>query len=360
MHGLKVRTTPARTLIAAALLTLSTSALAQQPRPQGTWRVTTMEHVDLWLHGFALLTSDTGHVPFFAPDYKKEVKALKAQKNVFSQLDANQPELSKRFAANPALTNAQFLAMYFPSFQEIVNATNQFIRSNGDPRSASDPQMAQEIALLAANFQSPADRDWLRLFVSSLRDENNRFYQAYWNNEQQARGAGYAQVNQLWVSQWYPKLARFLNNTQQERGELLLSVPLGGEGRTVSGGKTDNLIAVNFPRTADSASNALFGFVHEAVAKLVDESINDNTTPAEKRSGATIGYQGNGAVRGGEMLLEHVAPDLVANYVRYYLGQLGRPLPGGDPRAAFEAAFPLPQPILAALKQAIETTLGGI
>lgn len=360
MLNFKLRTIASRLVMIAALLGASTPALAQQSQPQRTWRVTTMEHVDLWLHGFAMLTSDTGHVPFFAPNYKRDIKAIKAQKNIFSQLDANQAQLSQRFATNPALTNAQFLAMYFPSFQELVTATDRFIRANGDPRAASDQQMAEEFQILAANFQSPADRDWLRLFVSSLQDENNRFYQAYWNNEQQVRNAAFAQVNQLWASQWYPKLSRYLNNTQQSRGEMLLSLPLGGEGRTVNGGKSDNLIAVGFPRTADSANEALFAFVHEAVAKLVDESINDNTTPAEKRSGATIGYEGNGAVRGGEMLLEHVAPDLVPNYMRYYLGQLGKPAPAGDPRAAFEAAFPLPQAILTALKQAIDTTLAGI
>ena len=86
------------------------------------WRVTTDEHVDLWLHGFALLTSDTGHVPFFARGYKQEVQGIKRQKNLLTQLDANQQQLSQRFVSNPGLTNAQFLAMYFPSFQEIVNA----------------------------------------------------------------------------------------------------------------------------------------------------------------------------------------------------------------------------------------------
>ena len=43
----------------------------------------------------------------------------------------------------------------------------------------------------------------------------------------------------------------------------------------------------------------LYVFVHEAVARLVEEAISDNTTPAEQRSGATIGYSGNGAVQAG-------------------------------------------------------------
>src|SRR5439155_23042891 len=117
------------------------------------------------------------------------IAAAKRQKNAFTNLDANQQQLSQRFATNPALTNAQFLAMYFSSFQEIVAASDLFMRANGDPRAAADPAAQQEIALLAGTFQAGADRNWLRLFVQSLQDEDNRFYRAYWNNEQQVRGA---------------------------------------------------------------------------------------------------------------------------------------------------------------------------
>jgi hypothetical protein len=324
------------------------------------WRVTTMEHVDLWLHGFALLTSDTGHVPFFARGYKQRVVAAKRQKNLFTQLDANQQDLSARFASNPSLTNAQFLAMYFGSFQEIVTATDFFIRSNGNPRAASDPAIQQQIALLAANFPSPADRNWLRLFVQSLQDENTRFFHAYWTGEQQARGAAYAAVQEAWLSRYYPKLSRFLNNTQQASGQLVLSLPLGGEGRTVNDGKQSNIIAVEFPPTVDAAPEALFGFVHEAIAKLVSESIADNTTAAEQRSGATVGYAGNGAVRGGALLLQRIAPELLPAYMRYYLATLGQTASSGDPAAAFIAAFPLPKVILDAVSKQIDVVLGGI
>jgi hypothetical protein len=348
-------------MTAVALAASATSTPAQsatQQRPG--WRVKTDEHVDLWLHGFALLTSDTGHVPFFARGYKQEVTALKRQKNIVTQLDANQKELSARFAANPGLTNGQFVAMYFPSFQEIVNATDLFIRSSGNPRAASDPQMQQEIAILAANFASPADRNWLRLFVQSLQDENTRFFHAYWTSEQQTRGAAFAQFNQQWIGQYYPKLSRFLNNTQQAAGDLILSIPLGGEGRTINDGKQSNVIAVEFPKTPDAATEPLYAFVHEAVARLVEEAITDNTTPAEQRSGATIGYSGNGAVRAGAVLLERVAPDLVAGYMRFYLQTLGRPVPAGDASAAFSAAFPIPQAILTAVTKQIDVVLGGI
>jgi hypothetical protein len=348
----------------AAALTLAfagTAARSQTPSSRAPgWRVAVAEQVDLWLHGFALLTSDTGHVPFFERGYTQQIKALKAQKNVYTLLDANRQELAQRFAANPALTNAQFLAMYFPSFQEIVTATDHFIRSGGDPRAASDPQMQQEIALLAQNFPSPADRNWLRLFVQSLQDESTRFYHAYWTSEQQARSAAFTQVNQLWLGTFYPKLSRFLNNTQQSAGQLVLSLPLGGEGRTVNGGKQDNMIAVDFPKTAEAAANAIFGFVHEAVAQLVAEAITDNTTPAEQRSGATVGYQGNGSVRGGALLIKRVQPDQLQAYMRFYLQTAGLTPPSGDATSAFEAAFPTPNAILTAVGKQIDVVLGGI
>ena len=41
------------------------------------------------------------------------------------------------------------------------------------------------IQLLAGYFPSPLDRDWARLFVQSIRDENARFYRAYWDQQLQ-------------------------------------------------------------------------------------------------------------------------------------------------------------------------------
>ena len=302
-----------------ALWTAAVVVVAGAARPANgqtpRWRVTTREDVDLWLHGFAMLTSDTGHVTFFDRGYKQRITALKQQRSVFTLLDANRQQLSQRFVTNPQLTNAQFLAMYFPSLHEIATATDYFIRSGGNPRASSDPQVQREIYILAQNFPAPADRTWLKLFVQSLQDEDSKFYHAYWTNEQQVRGAAFAQFNQLWTSRYYARLSRFLNNTQQPAGELMLSLPLGGEGRTVNGGKDSNMIAVVYPSSPDSAANALYGFVHEAVARVVDEAIADNTTPAQQRSGVTIGYSGNGAVRGGAVLLRRVAPELVSGYM---------------------------------------------
>jgi hypothetical protein len=151
-----------------------------------------------------------------------------------------------------------------------------------------------------------------------------------------------------------------LNNTQQAAGELILSIPLGGEGRTINDGKQANAIAVAFPRTPAAATEPLYVFVHESVGRIVEEAISDNTTPADRRSGSTLSNSGNAAVRGGAVLLQRHAPELVPGSMRFYLQTLGRTAPTGDPTAAFDAALPIPTAILNAVTKQIDIVLGGI
>ena len=54
---------------------------------------------------------------------------------------------------------------------------------------------------------------------------DKKFYHDYWTSEQQTRGAAFAQAVQQWNNTWYPKLSRFLNNTQQASGEVVPVAP---------------------------------------------------------------------------------------------------------------------------------------
>src|SRR6476661_178671 len=47
------------------------------PRPGQVWPMKVREHVDLWLHGFAMLQEDTTFVPFFKRGYGTEMTVLK-------------------------------------------------------------------------------------------------------------------------------------------------------------------------------------------------------------------------------------------------------------------------------------------
>ena len=342
----------------AGTATGATSAVA--------WPVKTRDHVDLWLHGFAMLTEDTSKVPLFRRNYRSEMQVLKNQRNVMTQLDANRSQLVARLTANRNLANAQFLALYFGSWNDMKVAAEHFIETQGDPSRARDQAIQGVIAFLAQNFPTAADREWFRLFVTSLEDERVDFYGSYWLQQNQARAGTVSALDNQWQQTYYPKFRRFLAGTQQSAGDLIVSMPLGGEGRTISSNPTSvssrsGIVAVTYPQS--DPVEAIYVFAHEIVGTIMSGVITDNTTPAQRREGVADRYAADGLVIGGALLLQRIAPELVDGYSRYYLRTAGRPVPGGgsqDLQRALDAAFPLPENFRAAFLRQLDIVLGGI
>jgi hypothetical protein len=353
------------TALAACATTMGQSASGSSAAPSSispdeSWPVSTREHVDLWLHGYALLTGDTARVPFFRRGYRQTMRQVKSSRGAYTQLDANADQLSARFRVNPGLVNGQFLPFYFSSFQQMQQVTDLFLQTGGDPRSTNDPLTRQLLAVLGSTFASGPDRDWLRLFVQSLADENTHFYQAYWTSEQTSRAPTRQAVDSIWQRVYRPKLQRFLNNSQQNNGELILSLPLDGEGRTIAYSKQQNSVAVGFPDTPAQAIEAVYVLAHETVNAITTTAINDNITPTQQRSGVGAAYAANANVRAGAVLLQRAAPELAAGYMRYYLRSAGITPPAGDPSALFTSTFAIPDAIRDAFTRQLEVVLGGI
>ena len=323
------------------------------------WPIKTREHVDLWLHGYALLQEDTTFVPFFRRGYSTDMTVLKNRANAVSQLDANRDKLRARLAINPQLINAQFVPLSFPNWNEMARTIDVFIRANGDPRAASSMEQAQAIAFLAAYFQTGADRDWLRLFVQSLSDESAKFYHSYWLQQQRERSNVLEVVDTLWQRTYRPRMQRFLANTQQVSGDVLLSLPLDGEGRSLTNGKQSNTITVTFPDRPNDAIDAIYVITHEVVSNLAATAVTDNITPEQRRSGLGERYQSSAAVRGGALLLQRVAPEILDGYMRYYLRSVNRPA-GSNVQSTFLSTFALPETIRDALNRQLDVVLGGI
>ena len=103
----------------------------------------------------------------------------------------------------------------------------------------------------------------------------------------------------------------------------------------------------------------LYTFAHEVAGSVASTAIEDNTTPADRRAGTTARYEQSAAVRAGALLLERVMPNAVPGYMRYYLQTAGRSAPN-EPRAAFSAAFAVPDAINDAIARQLEVILGGI
>lgn len=328
-------------------------------RIDSPWPIKTRSHIDLWLHGFAMVQDDTTKVPYFRRGYRDQMVVERNRTSISTMLDANREKLRARFAVNRNLVNAQFLAFQFASWDEMQQFIGFFIEAEGDPRRGNTPQTQQAIAVLAQQFPTGPDRDWLKLFAQSLRDENNRFYRAYWTQQQRDRTPVLHAVDSLFERLYRPKLSRFLNNTQQVRGEFFLSLPLDGEGRSVTGGKNQNIITTTFPDRPADAIDAIYVFAHEAIGNVAGQAVTDNTTPSEQRSGAIDRWSSAALVRGGALLLAKVAPDLVDGYARYYL-RSANVAAGSNPQAALAAAFPLPETIRDAISRQLDVVLGGI
>jgi hypothetical protein len=114
-------------------------------------------------------------------------------------------------------------------------------------------------------------------------------------------------------------------------------------------------VAVGFPERAADAREAIYVFAHEVIGAISTQAVNDNTTPAQQREGVAGGYVAAAQVRGGALLLQRVAPELVDGYTRYYLRQAGAPA-----NASLASAFPLPAGFVEAITRQLEVVLGGI
>ena len=334
-----------------------TNTPAPQPAAQRVWPVITRIHVDLWLHGYAMLLRDTSTVPVFRRGYRDAIQVAKNGRSITTRLDDNRARLQQRLTSNPNLINGQFAPMYFATWDQMQTLIQAFIRVQGDVRAAGDQTTAQYFAVLAAQFPSVGDREWLGLFAESLEDERRKFYQEYWTTQNGARLPVVRRLDSLWQGNYRQKLSRFLNNTRQENGDFILAITIGGEGRTVNFGPRQNAVASTMPE--QNAEEALYVFAHEVTGEIVATAVNDNLTPTQVREGAAARYITIGQVRAGAMLLQRVAPELVAGYTRYYLTQAGQSTTG-DINARLAATFSLPDTIREAIDRQIEVVLGGI
>lgn len=352
--------------LAVAVFAIATQPLVAQSSLPGAvavdrWPVKTREHVDLWLHGFALISDDSSLVPLFKRGYRAEMMTRRTAANVSTDLDANHDLLAQRLRENSGLVNAQFLPLYFSGWPEFEFAFDAFFKTDGNARNVSPREIQAQVAIIAAAFPSKADRDFARRLVNSLKSERDRFYHEWWTAETKRRDGARDAVDTLWQRVVLPSLQNYLNRTQQGNGDLLLTLSLEGEGRTISDGKVKSVFAVAFPPTAARAAEAIYGVLHEAVGPLVGTAVEDNVTPAEKRAGVADQLSSRALVRGGALLLGKVSPQLVNGYMRFYLHAAGATnIRDAELIATFEKTFVVPKGLIESIERQIAVSFSGI
>jgi len=382
-HVLHVRSLVRRALHAASVLSICAACASAIPvgvpmGPNGAapvggspstpstqlplrWPVRTAEHIDLWLHAFALISEDTARVRLYRYGYRDSLVVVKNQRNVLTSLDANRATLAKRLPLTGGYLTAQFLPFEFANWDAMAYAIERFLEFAGDPRRAPDRETQARVALIASMFPTAADREWLRLFLASVRDEQAQFFNAEHSRLIRTRAPVITSVDSLWQQVYRTKFERFLNNTAQRQGDLLLSLPIGGEGRTATGPNRQTMVAVPFPARSEDAVQVLYVMAHEITGSLVGTVVADNTTPAEQRAGTADRYVLLGQVQAGALLLATIAPELRDGYVRYYVEQANIRRSGVTAYPAlFDSGFALPTAIREALQRQIDIILSGI
>jgi hypothetical protein len=347
-----------RSLLGAALIAPMLGA-------QG-WAFTPREHVDLWLHGFALVHRDSSTVPLYRRGYADSVRADKQRRDLVTELDANAAKLGEAIAQRPAMVGAQFLALEVGSWEDLRTGIRLWLDSEGDLRRLRTPREYELAARVGTYFPTARDRDWLRLFARALDDEQARYFSARWAEQQTARATVLAAATALWRDSVAPALGRYLANAPFAGGTIIPSLVLEGEGRSLARGRTGNVVVTGLPAADTAAWEIAYGFVHEAVASVASAAVRDHTTPAQQRSGEAAAFDALALVRGGALLLEQTMPTHVEEYQRFYLRAAGHPA-GSAPwgrgaalRTAFTGAFALPDAMVDGMRAQLRIILGGL
>jgi hypothetical protein len=327
---------------------VGTAALSGRVRAQ--WPIKTREHVDLWLTAFSELSEDTSaKVPIYRRSYIDQLSLAQNQQSVLTALDSVHDGLQARWDQSPKLANARVLALDAGTWDELHSGINLFLNPPTDKKRSKTPPPDVE-SRLPDYFSTPEDREWLLNLDHGLQGARTQFYHQWWVAEQLRRRPILAATDSLWRLT-EPKLDRFLTATHQTAGEIILSLPVDGEGVTFKETNGRTSLAVPFPDSIPDAPQVIYVFAHVAARAVAADALAAATTVAERRnSGVADRYAQALSIRGGYLLLQKAVPELAAGYARYYLRTSP---PGRD----LEAAFPLPDAIRDALSRQIDLEL---
>jgi hypothetical protein len=327
-------------------------------RSNGPWPIKTREHVDLWLHGYALLLDDTAAVPLFRRGYRDSLIVERNRLNRISRLDQQRDSLIRGLRTTPALFGSQFLALHFAAFEPMRASVMALAQAGSDPR-----RVPSEARIAAAYFQTAPTRAWASAFTEALGDESQTYFRAAWLAAQRERAPVLALADSLWRGEWFPRLRPFIRGSDLRGGELIASVVVDAEGRTITADpQLGPTLVVGLPQSPRDVNQMLFGIVHELAGSLAQREVLDNITPRQARSGLADQLLPAAVLHAGMMVLQRAMPDRVDGYARYYLRASGKALPptGVHASAALAQAFPVPSDIISAMKDKLDVMFAGL
>lgn len=308
------------------------------------WPIKTREHVDLWLTAFAELSEDTtAAVPIYAHDYVDRLSLAQNQQGVLTALDSVHDGLQARWDQSPKLADARGLALDAGTWDELHTAIQQYLNPDDGTKRRKKTFTPDVQNHLIDYFAKSGDEEFLKNLDHGLDGAKQQFYHGWWIQEMLQRRPVLAAADSLWRLT-EPKLQHFLDATHQSSGEIILSLPVDGEGVTFKEPNGRMSIAVPYPDSVSKVPRVVYVFAHIAARAVQDSALAASTSVSERRSGIGDHYAQAMEIRGGYLLLSKAAPEFADGYVRYYART------SGD----LAKDFPLPDAIRDALSHQID------
>ena len=113
------------------------SPAAAATAPLVRWPVKTAEHIDLWLHAFAMLATDSAPMPLYRRGYRDSLTVLKNRREPAHR--AGRQSARRWPGGSPvrlAYLQAQFLPLDMANWDVLKAFAELFLQYEGDPRRA--------------------------------------------------------------------------------------------------------------------------------------------------------------------------------------------------------------------------------
>ena len=314
------------------------------------WVIVSDPATDLWFHTLALIGVDgPGTLPFYSADYAASVAAEKARRGFApSTVDRNAPHLRHAIMADSAFELLHFFPLYLDRTapEDLPRVLREIAAGSGAMRMPADV-----LSALRSSLSSKEERAVLVDLADALADEWRTFYADQTARRAVSLSARRRALQARWNEFFVPRLSDAFRAMGIDRGVVLISPPLGLEGRVVNLGGAGTIVAVSDPGDGIAADAPLLAAIRELCFPLL-QHIRDVDPIARAHAPRGADESSRAAVQCGAQVVDSLVPSSAGEYRALYLPARAGESPAGY-RRRFDQRFRTDSVTLRAVAQAI-------